>query len=310
MWLPGKRAARLAAIVVTLGVGILVTGAVQTRAAAPPRVTMIGDSAASALEYTQTARAILAEGVDLRLELAPCRRVGQSSCPYDGARPATVIDLVPMLGEALGQTVVVAVGYNDYEAEYAGDIEDALAALRKAGVTRVVWLTLHEARPAYAAMNDLIRAAASRHSELTIADWQLYSRSHPDWFQDDGIHLQRAGAEAMATLVHNTLVTLGIPAAAPTSARAPSRLQLVSSRLPEGQAGTNYSARLSARGGARPYRFARASGRLPVGLRLQSDGGISGVPSAPGTYVATVRVSDARRSTVSRRISLRIRASS
>ena len=291
-----------------LGLAVL-AGAFQTEAAtAPPRVTMIGDSAAASLEYTQTARAILANGVDLRLEMAPCRRVSQASCPYEGSRPLTVVDLIPTLGDALGQTVIVAVGYNDYEAAYAGDIDDALAALRKAGVARTLWLTLHEARPSYATMNDAIHAAATRHPELTVVDWQLYSRSHPDWFQPDGIHLQKDGAEAMATLVHNTLEALGIPLSTPP-AQTTKALSIVTSQLPVGVVGRPYSARLVARGGSQPLRWTRTRGALPPGLRLLTSGRITGTPKQAGTLVVTVRATDAARATATRAVVVRIRRS-
>jgi hypothetical protein len=266
---------------------------------------MIGDSVATSLSYTPDARAILAAGIDLHLELAPCRRVGQASCSYLGVRPPTVIDLVPTLGDALGQTVVVAVGYNDFEQAYAGDIDDALAALRKAGVTRVLWLTLHEARPSYVSMNDAIHAAANRHPELTVVDWQLYSRSHPDWFQDDGIHLQAEGAVAMATLVHKTLAALGIPlAVAPAAATA---LSVVTSLLPGGVVGRRYSARVAARGGTPPLRWARARGLLPRGLQLRLDGRISGIPTRSGTFTAQIRVTDARGARATHTITLTVR---
>ena len=293
-----------------LCLAVLVAGALHTEAAtAPPRVTMIGDSAAASLEYTQTARAILADGVDLRLEMAPCRRVSQASCPYEGARPLTVVGLIPTLGDALGQTVVVAVGYNDYESAYAGDIEDALAALRKAGVARVLWLTLHEARPSYTSMNDSIHAAATRHSELTVVDWQLYSRSHPDWFQADGIHLQKDGAEAMATLVHNTLVTLGIPLSIQPTQTA-GRLSIVTVRLPNGVVGRPYSARLVARGGSQPFRWTRTRGALPLGLRLLTNGRITGTPKRAGRLLVTVRVTDTKSGRATRTFVLRVRTSS
>jgi hypothetical protein len=299
---------RLPASALAVAIAVLVGGSVRTRAEALPRVTMIGDSAAASIEYTQTARAILAAGIDLRLEMAPCRRVSQASCPYEGVRPLTVVELVPKLGDALGQTVIVAVGYNDYESAYAGNIQDALDALRRAGVVRVLWLTLHEARPAYASMNDAIRAAAVRHPEMTAVDWQLYSRSHPSWFQADGIHLQKDGAEAMATLVHNALETLGIPLSA-TPAQQARALSIVTSRLPEAVVGRPYSARLVARGGSTPVRWTRR-GLMPRGLALRSDGRITGVPAQAGTFAIVVRATDAQRASLTRAIALRVRRAS
>ena len=52
-----------------------------------------------------------------------------------------MIDRATDLGRELGSVVVVIVGYNDYEASYGQNIEDALAAFRKAGVERVLWST-------------------------------------------------------------------------------------------------------------------------------------------------------------------------
>ena len=172
----------------------------------PPRVTLFGDSPATGIQYNESARAILAEGVSLRLEVAPCRRVVQTSCPYEGARPPTLVDVVTAAGAALGETVIVAVGYNDYENQYADDIETALSSLRAAGVKRILWATLRAARNPYLTMNDAIREAAERNPDMTLVDWNLYSRSHPDWFQPDGIHLAGPGAEAMAQLFHDALV--------------------------------------------------------------------------------------------------------
>ena len=45
---------------------------------------------------------------------------------------------------------------------------------------------------------------------LVSADWNLYSRSHPDWLQEDGIHLT-AGVGSMATLFGRALVDVDIP---------------------------------------------------------------------------------------------------
>ena len=165
---------------------------------APTRVTVFGDSAATAMAYDPSARRTLGRGIDLELELAACRRVGDSSCPYDGVRPPNVIERATALGSSLGPVVVVIVGYNDYEANYAENIEQALAVFRTAGVQRVLWATLRESRQSYASMNDMIRDAARRHPEVTVVDWNAASHTNPGWFQPDEIHLTPTGAEAMA----------------------------------------------------------------------------------------------------------------
>ena len=274
--------------------------------AALPRVTFIGDSVATALAYDATAQAILAQGIDLRLELAPCRRIAQDSCPYEGVRPPNVIQLVETLGPALGPTVVVSVGYNDYEDQYARNIEDALAALRKAGVEHVLWATLRAAHHGYLTMNDAIEAAAAHHPELTVVDWNLYSRSHPDWFQADGLHLYGEGAQRMATLFHSDLAKLGIPvkASPPPTPRIP--LQIVRSDLPAATSGKAFAARLTARGGRAPYRWSRGA-VFPSWLRLTARGVLTGtVRARPGRLVVAVRVTDAKGASATRRLILRV----
>jgi lysophospholipase L1-like esterase len=271
-------------------------------------VTFFGDSVADALADDARARQIVSTGVDLDLEVAPCRRVGQSSCPSNGVRPPTVIDLAKRLGSSLGPTVVVAVGYNDFAQAYAQNIEDALALFEQAGVKHVLWLTLRAAQHPYLSMNDDIVAAAAHHPEMVVVDWNLYSRSHPDWFQSDGIHLVAPGAEAMATLVHKTLVQLGIapsPKGSRSKPRAPVRV--ATTRLPVATVGRRYSAKLSATGGRRPYYWSFPR-KPPKGLHLRPTGWIFGTPKGrAGTFTLPVRVRDVLGKSAQARLVLRVR---
>lgn len=279
--------------------------ATQGGAAPPARVTVFGDSAATAMAYDPVAKRTLGRGIDLRLEVAACRRVGDASCPYDGVRPPNVIDRATELGRDLGPVVVVIAGYNDYEAHYAGNIEQALAVFCRAGVERVLWATLRESRQSYAAMNEMIRAAASRHPEMTVLDWNALSRDHPAWFQPDDIHLTATGAERMAGLVNDALVELGV-APKPSLPAARGLLSIASRALPAGRVGRPYIALLKATGGTLPYRWSHAGGELPPGLRLAAAGRLAGVPAHAGIYTLRARVADRTGATRVRAFSLRI----
>jgi len=131
-------------------VSLVLVGGATGQSAAGVRVTIFGDSVATAMQYDPDATRVLSRGIDLRMETAACRRLGDTSCPYDGVRPPNVIDRATQLGSQLGPVVVVAVGYNDYETNYAGNIDDAMAAFRAAGVQRVLWVTLLEQRQSWA----------------------------------------------------------------------------------------------------------------------------------------------------------------
>jgi len=77
---------------------------------------MFGDSIADSLNYVPEARELLGDGLDLRLELTPCRKLVPIGCAYMGSRPPSVLDVVKSSTlTGLGNIVVVAVGYNDPE---------------------------------------------------------------------------------------------------------------------------------------------------------------------------------------------------
>ena len=262
-------------------------------------MTLIGDSVATSVEYEPEARKILAQGVDLDLQVAACRRIVGTSCPYQGKLPPSLVDLLPSL--RLGSTVVVAGGYNDFEDTFATTVEKALAALHDAGVEHVLWLTLRAERQSYLHMNDLVRDAATRHPELRVVDWNVYSRSHPDWFQPDGLHLARDGAIALATLVHTALDDLGL-VATPT----PRALAIATTRLPAGHVGRRYGARLTTTGGSAPIRWARAKGTMPAGLTLTRNGTVSGTPRVAGRQSVVLRATDTGGRSVARRFTITV----
>jgi sirohydrochlorin ferrochelatase len=285
----------MAALVVLLS--LAVAAAAPARSSGVQHVTLIGDSVADAISGDQSSVAILRQGIALDLEVAPCRRVEGIGCPVDGERPPSVVDLVRSMGSKLGSNVVVAVGYNDFEDQYAGNIEDAIDALTAAGVKRIFWLTLRAARHPYVTMNADIAQAAARHPQVSVIDWNVYSRSHPSWFQTDGLHLLGSGAEAMATLIHKSLLTAGVAAQPP---------RIVTSALPAAHRGEAYRARLSAVGGVAPYQWSLLE-RAPAGIHLAPSGAVSGSPRArAGRYTFNVQVRDALGTIVTRRLTLRI----
>jgi hypothetical protein len=260
---------------------------------------LIGDSVADGIAVDPAALAVVKQGVSLDLEVAPCRRLEGEGCPVNGVRPPSAVQLIQSLGQRIAPNVVIAVGYNDYEDQYQGNIADALAALEAAGVKHVFWLTLREAHHPYIQMNGFIEQAAQSHPELTVVDWNTYSRSHLDWFQSDGVHLKNTGAVQMATLIHKALLAGGAAAAPP---------RVTTTVLPVAHRGRRYSARLHAAGGVAPYRWSLLE-RAPDGIHLASSGAVSGAPrSKPGRYTFDVQARDSAGSVATRRLTLRILA--
>jgi hypothetical protein len=258
-----------------------VTGAAAHGLDGAPAVTLIGDSVAEGIPGDAAALRTLDQGIALDLEVAPCRRLTGTSCPPS---PPTALDVIKGEGSAIAPSVVIAVGYNDFESQYADEIEQILDALERANVEHVFWLTLREARGPYPAMNSDIANAATRHPELTIIDWNEYSANHPEWFQDDGLHLLAPGSEAMAALIHQRLLDAHI--AVPPVAVA-------TTVIPRPHPARSYRFRFTADGGRAPYSWS-LTGRLPKGLHLLASGTLAGTPRRPGgTFVVTVKVKDA-----------------
>ena len=97
------------------------------------------------------------------------------------------------------------------------------------------------------------------------------------------------GAVTMAGAGGNTIGGCAAPAGLPCPT-----ITLNPSTLPNGTAGTAYSATVSATGGTAPYTFALTAGTLPAGLTLNPvTGQISGTPTTAGTSSFTVTATDA-----------------
>jgi hypothetical protein len=290
----GRVRGTLVAILVALAFGV---GAGSAASPTLQHVTVIGDSVADGVANDSSAMAILRQGIDLDMEAAACRRVDQTSCSSNGVQPPNVVQFAKQMGSKLGPTVVVSVGYNDFEDQYAGNIESALAAFKAAGVKRVYWLTLRAAHHGYVNMNDDIEAAAQNHPEMSVIDWNVYSRSHPDWFQADGLHLLGDGSDAMAMLIHTRLIADGV-ALKPVS--------VTTTTLPLAHQAKPYLARLGERDGLPPYKWSLLE-RAPKGLHLLAGGALEGKPLVkPGTYRLGVKVSDSSGTSATRSLALRV----
>jgi hypothetical protein len=256
-----------------------------------PRLTVIGDSVLTAVIWNGEPLAILEDGLDVQLEIGVCRTLTGTSCPFEGNRVPTLLDLVQELGPQLGPNVLVELGYNDPPGTFAQSVEQSIDALVAAGVQRILWMNLHEWRPQYARMNAALETVAKQHPEVTVLDWRTYSNNKWSWFQGDGVHLTYEGAIAAATFLHGSVM------------EALSPLALTTVSLPPVVVGQPVDVQLGASGGISPYRFSEAGVRLH-GLRLLASGRLYGTPTRAGNVTIPVRVADSFGYTASRRLVL------
>jgi hypothetical protein len=266
-----------------------------TAASTAPDVTIIGDSVMTGVLWHADAVAIMQKDLQVRWDVAVCRTLTGTSCPFDGERPTTLVQVVDGDGGGLGKTVVVECGYNDPVGTFAGDVEQSIDALLAAGVDRILWVNYHEATPQLVVMNQVLMAAAARHPEVTLLDWNSYSQGHNDWFQTDLIHLTVDGGVGLATLVH----------AAVWKALAPPLVALVRP-LPPAQVGQPYSAQVRVTGGRPPYMWRAVSGPMPLGLHLRPDGRIDGTPRKAGRVQVMLRATDSDEVTALERQQIRV----
>jgi uncharacterized protein (TIGR03437 family) len=92
--------------------------------------------------------------------------------------------------------------------------------------------------------------------------------------------------------------SVGATAQVPLTVRIDSSTLVISQAgLANGQLGQSYSSTLSASNGQAPYAFSLASGSLPPGLTLATNGNVSGIPTASGLFQAAIRVTDSTSAT-------------
>jgi cytoskeletal protein CcmA (bactofilin family) len=133
-------------------------------------------------------------------------------------------------------------------------------------------------------------AAAGGTSPYT---WSVTAGSLPD-----GLTLSSAGVISGTPTTAGTFsFTVRVTDSAAETATAAlsitvTGLHVDTSSLPDGYTDELYSETLTAVVGTVPYTWSLASGSLPTGLTLSSDGVISGTPTIAGTSSFTVRVTD------------------
>jgi len=98
----------------------------------------------------------------------------------------------------LGSVLVVELGTNG--SVTPSDVDAMMQAA--AGVKRVVFVNINVPRPWEAPDNAVLAAGVARYPGVAVlADWNAISTPHPEWFTPDQVHLEPAGAQALAALV-------------------------------------------------------------------------------------------------------------
>jgi len=98
----------------------------------------------------------------------------------------------------LGRVLVVELGTNG--AISPSDVDAMVQAA--AGVARVVFVNVCVPRAWTAPDNLVLADGVARHRDVAVlADWNALATPHPEWFTADQVHLNPAGAAALAILI-------------------------------------------------------------------------------------------------------------
>jgi hypothetical protein len=293
---PSRRLSAAAAVLILAAAVPAFLQADPGSASPPPRVSVISDSILTSVTWGDgTALAALSAGLDLQIDAAVCRRLNGESCEFNGSRPPTTLTVINNWRTQLGAIVVIVDGYNDLPDNFAGDVELTLNTLRDDQVQHVLWVNLHEGKDEFAAKNAVLAAAAKRHPELRILDWNTYSAQHPEWFQTDFIHLTAAGGNAIAPWIHQAIMDTLSPPPSPPPPPPPGTPLVVSTQKVVARVGVRLDRHLHAQGGTAPLRWRTTDKRLhAAGIHLLASGELVGRPARARTVTVPVQVTDAR----------------
>jgi hypothetical protein len=100
-------------------------------------------------------------------------------------------------------------------------------------------------------------------------------------------------AAVITTVTSHGADTANFLAGNPQPPVASSRLIILTSTVPNGQAGASYSVQLISAGGTAPITWSFAGGALPPGVSVTPAGVLTGVPNAAGTFTFTIQAVDA-----------------
>jgi hypothetical protein len=183
---------------------------------APARVLVVGDSAAAGMRWHAGVTTAL-RGAEFTLDLESCRRLVRPSCRgREGYAPVSALPAIERHPYGRFDTLVMAAGYNDVEADFAPGVDAIVGAARARGMRTIVWLTYREdagdqipsgVATSYPVMNERLRDVAGQHG-ISVFDWWMYSGDAPHWFASDGVHQTPAGSLGLADALSRALAAL------------------------------------------------------------------------------------------------------
>jgi len=103
----------------------------------------------------------------------------------------------------LGEVVIVHIGNNGiFTAEQLDEMMGVLAEAH-----RVVLVNVNVSRPWALPNNEVLAEGTQRYPNAVLVDWYSASVDHPEYFVEDGVHLQVEGQLVYADLISDRIQT-------------------------------------------------------------------------------------------------------
>lgn len=186
----------------------------------PVRALLVGDSTLLAVLRYNTFEAL--QGFEYVYDAKSCRTLGVPSCG-EAPVPANTVETITSATGSFDVVVVMA-GYDEWWTSFPSSFDAVVAAARAQGAEHTIWLSYREgvgytapdgstANEAFVKNNETLRAktALPEYDDVVLADWYGYSADpalSDQWLADDGIHLTRTGAWAVADYISRTIAWL------------------------------------------------------------------------------------------------------
>lgn len=151
------------------------------------RVTVIGDSV------------VLGAAPSISDVIPDCHVDAEES-----RQAVSTVEILKTLEEKgkLGDIVVISLGTNGYFYEDTGqEIIDYLG-----GDRIVYWINIYgKYLQSHYATNEVIADLVEKNENVNLIDWNSEGSNHPDWFYEDGIHLNKTGQQGFAEFIMQNL---------------------------------------------------------------------------------------------------------
>jgi len=191
------------------------TSAAPAALASPSPTTALAASARPSPTPSPTPRwacsvTLLGDSVMARTYSAWMAHSGRYFKFYIDAKPnRQPKDIIPLLSPMrraghLYHTVVLHIGTNAMPSR--GALDEIISQMARLGVHKVYLLTIRRPVGWEGLANQNIAAAVKDWQDLAVlVDWHAASEGHPEWFLEDGVHLNAVGAQAYVNLTLDSI---------------------------------------------------------------------------------------------------------